>query len=427
MVIRLKWIYIILFLVVLFCALIKKKNLSFVLVYFLSSVLFYYNAFVGDVFVGKLNQIGVDSYPINYGTYIILIVNLVIIFLFIIIDSEKNDYRFKTTQSSEITVMNVFLVAVFALSLYMCIHYGVFFRASYNKSQLAEDTGSIGTYYKYLASFAFVYVFTKDGTKLSIPWRIIGSIPIFTTFLFGNRSFLVISLVAVLFDKVYLECNKFKYGLVRFLSKHKKIVIAAGILLFATLVVKGVTSALFTGNFDLVKQRLSNVDYYKQVFYVSEPNTIMTNLNTIVSNNYQVEKSTYAALWAYLFPLITGQIEKMMGVESFTKVYQRVLYVTNTNRASTHLGEAYANGGYIIVPLVIILYLILILVISKGYRRCTSDIGKTTFLLMGIDAAFYIQRNSMAYEFSRLRDYIYIAVILIIAIGLLNREHKIRI
>ena len=427
MVTILRIIYIISVVLVLFFALIKKKNLSFVFIYFLSSLLYYFNAFEGEIFVGKIYLTGLDSYPIYYGTYIVLLINMVMIFLIFRLEPEADDYVLKVTQPAEQTVMKVFIVAVFLLAMFMCIKYGVFTRTSYKKSELMEESGKMVVYYKYLSAFSIVYVFTVDDRKVPLKWIILGSVPIFTTFLFGNRSFLVIALVAILFDKMYHHCSKFDYSLGFYLLKHKLLVAAVSVLLVFTLIIKGVTGALFVKNFDLVFERLSNIEYYKQVFFVSEPNTIMTNLNTIVSSNFQLEHSTYSALWAYFFPLVTSSMEKMFLVENFTKFYQKVLYITQTNRASTVLGEAYANGGYVVVGMMVILYLFLLMLIFRGYRYCTSNISKTTLLLMGMDAAFYVQRNSMTFEFSRLRDYIYIAILIFIAIGLVNHEYKVRI
>ena len=427
MLLILRTIYICLVISELVFALIKKKNMSFIVVYLLSSILFYFNAVSGDIYIGKLNQIGVGYYPIYYGTYIILITNLVITWIFLIIEPEKEDYRLKITGSSEEFCMKIFVAGVCLLSAFMCIKYGVFGRSSYDKHELADATGSMGAYYKYLASFTFVYVFSFDDRKISWFWKITGTLPILSTFLFGNRSYLVISFVAVLFNLIYKECMTHKGGLASYLARHRIIVIGASFLLFVTLVIKGVTNALFNGNIDLAVSRLTSLDYYKQVFYVSEPNTICNNLNLIVSSEYQIYPSTYIALWTYLFPFVTKSMEQFFGVENFVKVYQRVLYVTKTNNAGSYLGEAYSNGGYFIVPIVVTFYLIFLLLILFAYKKCRSHITKAAMLLVGIDASFYIQRNSISYAMSRFRDYIYIMIILLCLNFILSHEHKIRL
>lgn len=423
----LRIVYILLFFVIGILFLKKKKNVSFLLIYFASSVLFYYNAFEGDIFVGKLNQFGVDSYPIDKGSYIILIINLLIIGMFLFLEPERNDYVVKSSQEGEKAVIRYFLVFVFALALYMCIRYRVFTRVSYDKKALAEESGALATYYKYLSSFAFVVEFTQDDDTDPIIWKFIGAAPIFSTFLFGNRSYLVVSIVAVFFDRFYRRCLREGLTLSIYINKHKRIILLAFVLIFVTLVVKGITGALFLRDFDLVYFRLTSPEYYKQVFYVSEPNTIMTNLNTIVARNYMVEESSYRTLWAYFFPFITDSIEDLMGAVPFTKLYQRVLYITATNRAATYLGEAYANGGFVVVAIVVIIYISLLMLLFKLYKVCSSNIGKTMFLLAGIDGSFFIQRNCMTFQFSRFRDYFYIFVLLGIAIALVRQDHKLRI
>lgn len=410
-----------LFVVVLIMILItQKRNISLIVVYFLSSIIYYFNAFQGEIFVGKLNHIGVSSYAVNSGFYIVLLINLTLILGFVLIGRENTNYCAKHQQVAESTAMKIVFCGVLALAIYMCFKHNVFSRTIYSKSTLAESTGGLAAYYKYFSSFVFVYIFSKEETEYGFGWKIIATIPLLTTFLFGNRSYLIISLIAIMFNYVYKVCLNDKLSFGEFLIKHKKFLIVATVLFFVTLIVKGITGALFIGDYDIVIERLTNIEYYKQVFYVSEPNTISQNLNSIVDSNYSVPKSSYMALWAYFIPLVTGSIEKALGVTNFTKEYQLSLYGDDTNNASTYLGEAYANGGYLFVILVVFFYLLLITLLFKLYKNCKSNITKTTVLIMGIDASFYIHRNSIAFEFSRLRAYIYIAILIYLIIGILN-------
>lgn len=418
-------IYIVLFFATLFLAL-RKKNISFIFVYFLSSALYYFNAFEGEIFVGKLSRIGVESYSMNSGTYIVLLINMLLIIFFLSGERLGVDYESKVPHGGEAKVIKLFIAAVLIFSIYMAIRYNLLFRTSYNKAELAEEGGSIQTYFKYLATFSFVLAFVQEGNNIKLPWKIASIVPIIVTFLFGNRSFLVIGVLAIVFDKVYISCSSKGLPLSSYLSKHKKLVISVAAFTFVILVIKGITGALFVGNMDLVKSRLSNPEYYKQVFYVSEPNTISGNLDAIVSHNYQVSRSSYRTLWAYFIPLVTGAINSALGFENFTYAYQRELFGTS-NRACTYLGEAFANGGYIVVFFVAGLSLLIMIALFKGYLKCKSNITKTMLLLIGIDMAFYMQRNSMSFQFSRIRDYLYIGIILFLLIGLVTRNHKVHL
>jgi len=422
-----QYIYVLLLAFVIVIILWKKQNISFVVIYFLSSVVYYLNAFSGQIYEGKLNKLVFTSYPVEKGYYIVLIINLFLILFMVLSEKETKVYCEKKKHAAEESVMRVFMLCVFVLAGYMCFTHDIFARTSYNKGELAQETGALGTYYKYLSSFVFVYMFSLENVKYSLVWKVIATVPIFTTFFFGNRSFLVISLVAVIFNYIYVHCMKEKRKLVDYLLRHKKIVISAGVFFFVVLAVKGVTSALFNGNYDLVYERLSNIEYYKQVFRVSEPNTISKNLNTIIAYKYQVPTSSYKALWAYCLPFVTEFIESEMGVTNFTKAYQKTLYIDDLNNASTHLGEAYANGGYVVVAIVVISYLLLLSLVFSGYKKCSTNISKAACLLIGIDCAFFVQRNSMAFQFSRIRAYIYISIAIYLLIFIVNRKHKIRL
>lgn len=422
----LRMIYILLFFANLILIVYKKKNISFSVIYFLSSVIYYYNAFVGKIYIGKINRIGTSDYAIAEGTYVILIINLIISLFVILSERERYRIRAKCTLTGEKIVMKMFIVFVMLLAVYMSVSYNVFNRVDYNKSELAYNTGRLGTYFKYLASFVFVYVFVQRNIKFGLIWKFMALFPIISTFFFGNRSYIVIALLAVLFDYIFIKCQESSKGLYGYIRENKKVILITVILFAVTLVLKGVTNALFRGDYASVWERLGNIEYYVQVFKVSEPNTIMKNLDTIVVNDYRVKPSSYIALWAYAIPFVTGRIEKMMGVKSFTRVYQRALYGNDTNNASTYLGEGFANGGYFALTLVIIFYMFLLYLLFRAYRNCRTNITKAGFLLMGIDAAFYIQRNSMAFEFSRLRDYIYIMLILLVVLNLMRSRYSSR-
>ncbi len=400
---------------------LKQKNLSFTVVYLLSSMLFYYNAFVGKIYMGKLNEVTAESYAIHWMTYVALCVNMLLVLFALICERETVEYRSKCVTVGEFNAIKVFVFFVFVLSLYMCVEYGVFTRATYNKTALSAMTGSLGTYYKYVAMFSFVYMFTQESYQYSWIWKFMAIFPIFSTFLFGNRSYLVVALVAVIFDKIYQNIKNNYTSVRKFISRNKMVFIGILVLAASVLVLKGVTSAMFSGNWELVVARLTNLDYYTQVLKVSEPNTIMRNLDTIIKNEYQVKQTSYASLWAFFIPFLTEYIEELIGYVSFTKTYQLDLYVTKTNQASTYIGEAFANGGIATVFLITGIQNMLYLLYMKIYKKCKANYMKACMLLIGIDTAFYIQRNSMAYEFSRVRFFIYMTVMIVLIIAVFNR------
>lgn len=393
----------------------RFKEINFVQIYFLSSFIYYFNLLYGVVFFGSLEG-EVDSKTIICNmTYFILILNLVLIFIFLPKHKQTSQYVRKIEDLAEKRVLKAYILIIFVISVVMVYKYDLLGEHVGTKSDIDEEVGGWGTYFKYFASFSFVYYFVNDHRESNKLWAIIAVFPIFSTFLYGNRSFLVISLLAVFFNKLYLEIKKSDINLYSFFKRHKVYILGGLFFVFVTLVVKGIYAAFFSGNTELVLLRLSSSSYYEQVAMVSEPNTIMTNLNTIVSKDYSVNTSSYWGLWGYLVPLFTDQINETMGSADFTVQYQADLFKgMNANRASTYIGEAFANGHIIMVILVISILLLTLNFLLNRYKKCKSNITKSTLLLIAIDLSFYIHRNSMYFEFSRIRFYIYILIMLLL-------------
>jgi len=419
-------LYAFIFLCMLMILLKKKRNVSFVFVYFLSSSLYYFHAFGGSLFWGEINQGFLRPYPIDIATYGVLFINLFLAFFACIFEKERYLWNNKKPYFTESFIMKLFFLGVLLFSLYISAKYNIFSRIYFNKGELLAARDSLASYYKFLASFAFVYIWTTRGIRFSLFWKAVASFPLLTTFALGHRSFLIISLCCVLFNYIYLGCLKNNYSqtIAQYLIRHLRLVLIIVVLIFTTFIVKGITTALFSKNYDLVSSRLSSTDYYSRTILMSEPNTILGNLNAIVASDYRAEKSSYRTLWAYFFPLLTKRFEEAIGYESFTSRYQADLFGTS-HRAGTYLGEAYAEGGYFVLALIVTILLVVLVFLRKLYCRCRCNITQTTLLLIAIDSAFYIHRNGMSFQFTRIRDYLYIGVFLLFFTILLSGKKRI--
>ena len=419
-------LYSITFFLMLSFIIIKKKNVSFTLIYFFSSALYYFHAFGGKLYWGNMNQHYLQPYPIDNATYIVLFINLVCVFIFCALKTEKHIWNEKKAYPTETIVIKIFILGAVLLSLYMCVKYNIFSRTYYNKQELLGVRDSLTTYYKFLSSFTFVYIWTVQKKLYSLFWKLLASFPLLMTFGLGHRSFIIISLCCVIFHRIYeyFLRKEYKESLFHYIRKHTNIIVGIVILIFITFAVKGITTAMFNKNYDLVRSRLSDSNYYVQTMIMSEPNVILGNLDAIVARDYHVDKSSYRTLWAYIFPILTKIIEKEFGFESFGYKYQADLFGTNY-RASTYLGEAYANGSYICVIFLIISLMILLVWLFRLYNRCRCNITQTTLLLMAIELAFYIHRNSLSIQVTRIRDYLYIAIFLLFLIIISSRKKRI--
>lgn len=402
------YIYITLVLLNLYIFLKQKAKITFINVYFLSSVIYYFNAFFGCVFELNLAVKGVDATELFTGTYVVLIFNVATILVFMVM---RKDYKFVTPihSKSECFIIKTLISVMLCLSLYMIYKYELLTRSSFDKLALRDDIGVWGTYFKYFAMFTFTYSYTQE--KYGGVWKKISVIPILTTFLLGHRSFIVISLLAIFFDKIQKEIKT--QSCYKYITRKKKMLIEIIIFTFFVLVIKGVTNALFVGNYDLIANRLTDLEFYRQVLLLSEPNVIIQNLNNIVSSDYQLSESSYWGVFAYMIPFFTASINDDLGFKNFTSVYQ--FDFDMMNMAASFIGEAYANAGYFGVVLIVLLTLILLHYIYYFYVKSSSSIVKCILLLGGIDISFYIHRNDLIIQVSRERYLLYIAIILILA------------
>lgn len=404
--------------VITFFFLLKRKQLSLLVIYFFSSCVYYWDGFSGNIYIGNLNTTDILTKPICNEMYIVLLINMMLLFFSLILEKDAIIYKEKITLNNEKKIMSIYMIGTFVLSLYMTISYGLLgVQETFNKTELMERESSWVTYYMYMSAFSVVYVFSSENLHWNNIWKIIASIPIFTTFLFGHRSFLVISILAILYGKL-IKMNVKKYSNLRFFIKYRKVIFLVMLLFIITMVVKGISEALFTGDYNLLISRVTDIDYFKRVYYFSEPNEISESINEICNQKYQLDGSSYIGLWGHFVPFFTDQIESLVSQKSFIREFHTYVFGIQggTNRAATFLGESYANGGILMTFIIVGLWLCFLSIIYRYINKCKNSVMKTSLLLIGIDCAFYIHRNSMSFQFTRIRDYIYIVLLIYFAI-----------
>lgn len=410
----LRYTYIGLIIINLIVFLFRTKKMNFLFIYFLSSIIYYIFAISGKLYILDVNG-SIWGYDIDIKTNIVLIINMVLIFIATLIP-EKNIVIKKKSKKKHINLdlekcsMSIFFIMCFILTIYTVITTNMFSSSgNFNKEKLMENTGTIVEYFKSIIMFSIVYIFIEKDIQYKLSTKILLMGSLFVTFLLGHRSYIVIAIIAIGFNYYNEKIAKNNKSLFRAIIKNYKIVLIAMLVIFVTFMIKGVTAALFDHNFDLVKTRLTNLDYYINTFKISEPNTTTMNLDTILRNNYMLDKSSYTILITLFIPFIS----RIVKFESFTYMYQETLFGTS-NRASTFLGEAYANGGFLLVGVIITLLLLLLKFIDIKFKNSNNNILKTFMLISGVDLSFYIHRNSMDYAFVRIRSYIYIVILIYI-------------
>lgn len=420
----LNFIYIILTIIALLYIMISRNKMDFLVIYYFSSVIYYFPVYFGKVYYSVL-ELPIKYLPIqeiDSLTYIVLIINMINIIMWLFIRSyiyrEKN-LNYLRTLDSEIKQSStndrvVFILTIigFIMMIYTIYHYRqVLFRnSSFNKAVILDRNNFISSYFKSISLFLFVYSFINDSNKYIFITRILSTTFLLLIFRLGHRSYIVIGCLSIIFYYI-CKTSTSELNLIQYVIKHKKVVILSLILIFVTFSIKNITRALFNRNFDVVLNRLTDLDYYLNTFKLSEPNTITLNLNSILSNQFVTNINTYIIV---PFMIIPG-IARLIDIPSFNSLFQNELFPeANFNVASTYIGEAMANGGILVFFLILNTLILLLMLIDYKSKVTNNSIERCFLILAGIDLSFYIHRNSLEFAISRIRIYLYICILLYI-------------
>lgn len=409
-----KNLYIILTIISLGYVVFKHRKIDFFTIYIFSILLYYFPAYLGIIYDGK------DKDIIIYNrTYVVLCINLFIVLCVILL----KDYRKELKNNINIIDRKCYfyynkavLIIAFMTTGLIClsiIHYGGGKGTTFNKMQLLASANKVTEYTKYFATFVFVYGFTNSGKSIKII-RLIGIISILYTFILGHRSFLVISVICILYQYVTKEIKYVSaYKLIR---QHQKF--AFGVVIFTLLIffIKNVFAALMDGNYDLVIARLVDKDYYFNALLQSEPNSIVKNLNNVIQYNMKYEVLSYFMIIVLgLMPYIGDKLLNFYNLRSFEYMLQLNFndqIDEGIGLGSTFLGEAYSTGGYIFLIVICTIVCLSICLLEKElYKKKTSPIVRTWVMIFLVYLTFYISRNSLVYVLVTARAYLYILVL----------------
>ncbi|WP_430611586.1 hypothetical protein [Enterococcus sp. DIV0876] len=403
------WVYYIFVLINLFILLTKKQKFTFVDLYYISSLFYYLNAFFGEIYSLHSLRFPIPL-EINNTTYILLWLNQIIILMFYVIPRRYNKnliYEEPKMNYNLVSSYKIVVLFLFIAALFFTIDMNLFTRVEFNKSELLQDSSFIETYFKY-GSFYFFVSGLYLWKELNSVWKVLAIYPLIVTFLMGHRSFIVLSLIA--FFIIYINKNINKNNLITFLKKNRKIIIAALFLISFVYIIKGVSGALFVGDTELVKERLSSPSYYFDSFKMSESNIILNHINYVVSYGLDISKSTYTGILSLLIPFIG----RFFQIESFNSFLQASFYPEYNpgTLGNSFIAEAYAQGSIILVVFLIIILLTFANVFFKlTVSPKTSLFLRTWAMTVGIECAFYIHRNSLYTFFVRLRVYLYLTIL----------------
>lgn len=408
--------YILMFFVIvtIIYAIMAKRKIDFFLISTLSIVIYYYPALLGEIFGEHANTI------ISFDTYLCIIVYTVSLLYYMIINDRcsLSIYKYKPQEEYYDTdyynmINNYTIIALDFLGMILLIYtigkYGDI-RHGFNKMQILENANRFTEYMKYLALFTFVCSFISSGKGNRLA-RVLSLILLGYTFVLGHRSFMVIGCIAIFIKKI--ESNK-KVVFFDYIRKHKNAILGITILAFIVLFIKGIFSALITGQYELVKSRLEDPEYYKTSLLSSEANVITYNLHRVCESGMKYSVLQYFLGVFYLVPVLGGRIGTWFEYTSF----ERLLNLKFNSRldegvglGSTYLGEAYAVGGFVFVIIQSWLAFIFMSWLMKIRQKHNGKGADALCLIILSYFSFYIHRNSLIFLMITARAYLYIFIL----------------
>ncbi|KXT76137.1 hypothetical protein STRDD10_00331 [Streptococcus sp. DD10] len=399
-----------------FYLLVQPRKLDYFTIFSFSTMFYYFPAVLG-----KIRLIGEEkTTPLIFDVYLILLVFIVLLFGFILLNDHYTfkikdrklgvnllDYREK--EEDYFSNLAVFFLELLGLVLlvYANVKFGDI-TASFNKMELLAESNKGTEYLKYIALYSFVYSFMAKRQWLL---KALSLILIGYTFLLGHRSFLVIGLIGIVMARVGMRERR---PLIASINKHLFLSFFSIVGLFFFIFIKGVSSALITGQYDLVWSRLSSLDYYIDTLLISEPNTITVNLYHVVNSHMTFGFDQYFLGFFQLIPGLGGMLGSAVG---FTSFEQQLNLLFNTQLAqgvglaSTFLGESYAI--FELVSEVAIAFIVFLLVMwgMKQLYQTKSQLVAAYFSIVLPYFTFYIHRNSLIFLLVAARAYLYILLL----------------
>ena len=419
-------VFVILLSIILGYVILKKRKFDWYTIAVFSAFIYYYPCLLGNINFKNGHE------NISWEVYMCVALYLLVLFLFMLFNdhyvivtfnnrSSISSYNSKVNSGNsrpiyQETATNYAVVCIELIALlllvYTFVKYGGF-KLSFNKAQMLAITDRFTEYLKYIALFSFVYGGVNNGKGIFIV-RLLSALLIGYTFLLGHRSFVVIGIIAIFMNYVSTEI---RMRFIMVVKKYKWVFLFMFLAAFFFLFVKNVFAAFMAGNYELVKSRLTNSEYYIESLLNSESNVIVSNLQRVCVSDMHYSVFDYLLSIIRLIPFMGGNLSSLFGYESFSKKLNMEFnsrYDEGIGLGSTYLGEAYAIGGGIAIIIILVITFCFFTWMMKKRNRCKTGVGYTFISIMLSYFAFYIHRNSLDFLLITGRSYMYIWILILI-------------
>lgn len=412
-------IYVTMFVMVLLYGIFKKRELDLIYIYFLSTTVYFFPVVLGEFQSFVFNADGTYTYypeALYYKTYIVLIINTFICFIWMII---RNLCSKKNRQCSSMYYLNDYanLIVIGTEALLLILNTRMILRLRYliftnrfDKTILLNNMSLLDTLCLNMSYFVFILAFVFN-MRWRVTTRLFAIILMIFPFMLSRRSEIVLGMIAI----TYVWINRQNYSSIYILLINKKKTIIA-VLFFgiAVFLSKGIMNSIVQGNWQEVKIYLEKKNTLIDSFLYSEPNIITSTLNGVLEKDVRVDGESYKHVVLSFFPFIETLFSGKLSPSDFYTLYQPIVYpeIKGWGAANCFLAEAYSNGGWIMLFVVVNCLCAMLLLLERGIKRCNNWGVKTALLASMPYLTFYIHRNTVYYIIRTVRIYIYLAIVL---------------
>ena len=218
----------------------------------------------------------------------------------------------------------------------------------------------------------------------------------------GFRSNFAITVISIF--TIYMNQKKFH----RLIIGNFRLFVLGGIAAVFFFVYKQIHAVIKLGRWDIVTERLVDLNFYFNSIIHSEPFVIQSTLNEVINQNFTVSPS-YLMNILYLFIFFAPQLGA--NIKDFNDYFQPTLFPNvDFGMASNIWAEMYSINGWSTLILFIIFFNIVIFLANKFLLIENSSIKSVVTLIM-IYWVFYIHRNSILYEINLSKRILFIWII----------------
>jgi hypothetical protein len=377
-----KVLFIIIALIGLSYFLFSKRTFDFFSVAFFSAIIYFIPGFYGYAILPGFYK----SYLIH-ETYMVMMLVLIGILISGIFNDFRNDRKIndKTLHINGSYNMIFIITVITIISFIMMIITVGGYLFSPSKVEMLQHSNRWVILWTNSTSFGFVLSILMKRKRLSIFFVIM---LLFNLYM-GHRSTLAISLIAVFTN--YLNMQKRQRFFINNI-KFNILVIFTGFFFFAY---KQVHAVLKLGYWNIVWDRITDLQFYLYSISYSEPFITQVILNEILKTKFYVGMEHFKSIM-YQFILFAPTL----GAEniSFNTLFQPTLFPEEKyGMASNIWAEMWSAGGWSLLVIFVVFFVTVIFYANKLLEN-KDPIIRSVVLLMTTYWVFYIHRNTINYQ-----------------------------